>query len=133
MKRLLIITTIMISMLLNAQSDVENIVKGGELILTGISIFKVGKSNPKPNSKTVESICVKNKLPDKITFRISGLDLEKSEIKKELVIPKDGKECLLEVPKGVYTYEVIRANNETYKKGEYKLEEEITIVVKEEQ
>ena len=46
------------------------------------------------------------------------------------LIPKDGKECLLELPKGIYTYEIVLPNNEVLKKGEYKFIEEITITVK---
>jgi hypothetical protein len=77
-------------------------------------------------------LCVKNKLTEKITFRVAGKNEEGDDVKKELVIPKDGKECLLEVPKGIYTYEIVLPNKEIYKKGEYKLEDEIIITVKEE-
>jgi hypothetical protein len=132
MKTIIIIIATFTSAISIAQSSVENLVKGGELILSGISIFKVAKSNPKSNSKTVESICVKNKLGDKIIFKLTGTDQEQNEIKKELVIPKEGRECLLEVPKGIYTYEITKANNDVYKKGEYKLDEQITIIVKDE-
>ena len=45
-------------------------------------------------------------------------------------IQKDGKECVFELPKGIYTYEIVLANKEVYKKGEYKFNEEITITVK---
>ena len=51
--------------------------------------------------------------------------------KRELVIPKEGKECLFDIPKGIYTYEVILSNKEIYKKGEYKFLEELTMVIKE--
>jgi hypothetical protein len=130
MKTICIIIATFTSIVCTAQSSAEAIVKGGELILSGISILKVAKSVPKSNSKTVESICVKNKLTEKIIFKLSGTDQEQNEIKKELVIPKDGRECLLEVPKGIYTYEITKSNNEVYKKGEYKLDEQITIIVK---
>ena len=33
------------------------------------------------------------------------------------VIQKDGKECLLELPKGIYTYEIVLATKEIFKKG----------------
>ncbi|MFY8182562.1 MAG: hypothetical protein ACOVLG_12355 [Flavobacterium sp.] len=72
----------------------------------------------------------KNKLSDKITFKIFGKDDEDNEIKKELVVQNDGKECFLELPKGIYTYEIILANKEVFKKGEYKFNEEIVITVK---
>ncbi|WP_165764403.1 hypothetical protein [Flavobacterium aurantiibacter] len=47
-----------------------------------------------------------------------------------MVIQKDGKECVFEVPKGIYTYEIVLPNKEIYKRGEYKFNEEVTITVK---
>lgn len=114
-----------------SQSDVEKILKGGEIIVNGLSFLKKDKSESKEtNSKVIESVCIKNKLTDKITFIISGKDAEDNTIKKEMVIQKDGKECVFELPKGIYTYEIVLANKEVYKKGEYKFNEEITITVK---
>jgi hypothetical protein len=115
-----------------SQSDIDNVIKGGELLLSGLSVFKVAKSEGKENSKVIESVCVKNKLTDKITFKIVGKNEEGGEVKKELVIPKDGKECLFVLPKGIYAYEIVLANKEIYKKGEYKFEEDVVITVKEE-
>ena len=103
----------------------------GEIIVNGLSFLKKDKSEAKEtNSKIIESVCIKNKLTDKITFIISGKDAEDNTIKKEMVIQKDGKECVFELPKGIYTYEIVLANKEVYKKGEYKFNEEITITVK---
>lgn len=113
-----------------AQSDLDKVLKTGELLLGGISVFKVAKSDGKKDSKVIESVCVKNKLVDKITFRIVGKNEEGDEIKKELVVQKDGKECLFVLPKGIYTYEVVLPNKEIYKKGEYKFEEEVIITIK---
>ena len=116
---------------INAQSDIDKILKGGEIIVNGLSFLKKDKSEAKEtNSKVIESVCIKNKLTDKITFIISGKDAEDNTIKKEMVIQKDGKECVFELPKGIYTYEIVLANKEIYKKGEYKFNEEITITVK---
>ena len=113
------------------QSDVDKILKGGEIIVNGLSFLKKDKSEVKENnSKVIESVCIKNKLTDKITFIIVGKDEEDNTIKKEMVIQKDGKECVFELPKGIYTYEIVLANKEVYKKGEYKFNEEITITVK---
>ncbi|MFN3909152.1 MAG: hypothetical protein ACK4JX_08990 [Flavobacterium sp.] len=67
---------------------------------------------------------------EKITFKLEGKDEDDNSIKKELVIPKDGKECCLELPKGIYTYEIILTNKEVFKKGEYRFTEELTITVK---
>ena len=112
-----------------AQSDLQTALKGGELLLTGLSVFKTTKGS-KTDSKIIESVCVKNKLVDKITFRIVGKNEEGDEIKKELVIQKDGKECLFVLPKGIYTYEVVLPNKEIYKKGEYKFDEDVIITIK---
>lgn len=116
-----------------SQSDFDKVLKGGEVLVNGLSFFKSGKSeNKSANSKTIENVCVKNKLNDKITFRISGKDDEDNDVKKEMVVQKEGKECVFEIPKGIYTYEIVLANKEIYKKGEYKFSEEITITVKDE-
>ena len=113
------------------QSDVDKILKGGEIIVNGLSFLKKDKSEVKEtNSKVISSVCIKNKLAEKITFIISGKDEEDNVVKKEMVIQKDGKECVFELPKGIYTYEIVLANKEVYKKGEYKFNEEITITVK---
>ncbi len=117
-----------------SQSDIDKVLKGGEIIVNGLSFLKGNKSNLALNStsKVIESVCVKNKLSEKITFSIFGKDEDGKEIKKELVIQKDAKECVFEIPKGIYTYEIVLANKEVFKKGEYKFNEEITITVKEE-
>ena len=126
-----LITIIVLFPLLSfSQSDLQTVLKGGELLLSGFSIFKTNKAATNKDSKIIESVCVKNKLVDKITFRIVGKNEEGDEIKKELVIQKDGKECLFVLPKGIYTYEVVLPNKEIYKKGEYKFDEEVIITIK---
>lgn len=131
MKKIILISFLILFFKSNAQSDVDKILKGGEIIVNGLSFLKKDKSESKEtNSKVIESVCIKNKLTDKITFIISGKDSEDNTIKKEMVIQKDGKECVFELPKGIYTYEIVLANKEVYKKGEYKFNEEITITVK---
>ncbi len=128
-KTLIAIATLLPAMSF-AQSDLQNVLKGGELLLSGLTIFKVAKSDGKSDSKIIESVCVKNKLVDKITFRIVGKNEEGDDIKKELVIQKDGKECLFVLPKGIYTYEVVLPNKDIYKKGEYKFDEDVVITIK---
>jgi hypothetical protein len=115
-----------------SQADINTVIKGGELLLSGLSVLKISKSNAKKESKVIESVCVKNKLTGRITFRIEGKNKEGDEFKRELVIPIDGKECLFELPKGIYTYEIVLTNKEIYKKGEYKFEDEVIITIKDE-
>ena len=73
---------------LYSQSDIDKVLKGGEIIVNGLSFLKGNKSNlTTTNSKVVESVCIKNKLTDKITFTLVGKDEEGNPIKKELVTP----------------------------------------------
>ena len=131
MKMYLLFVFLLSNIIVYSQSDVDKILKGGEIIVNGLSFLKKDKSEVKEtNSKVIESVCIKNKLADKITYIMVGKDDEENVVKKELVIQKDGKECVFDIPKGIYTYEIVLANKEVYKKGEYKFNEEITITVK---
>lgn len=132
MKLKMLFSLLFICQILFSQADLNTVIKGGELLLSGLSVLKISKSNAKNNSKVIESVCVKNKLTDRITFRIEGKNEEEEEVKRELVIPTDGKECLFVLPKGIYTYEIILTNKEIYKKGEYKFEDEVVITIKNE-
>ena len=114
-----------------AQSDLTAIVKGSEILVSGlITIFSSSKKHT--NAMTVESVCIKNKMSEKITIIITRQTEEGEEIKKELVIQKDSKECFYELPKGVYSYEIILANEEVYKKGEYLFKDKTIITLKNE-
>lgn len=115
-----------------AQSDLDKVLKAGEILLGGLTVIKAAKSNPKSESKVINVLCIKNKLTTGITFRITGQDIEGNDIKKELVVPKEGKECLFKVPKGVYLYEIVLDNKQVYRKGEYNFDDEITMTIKEE-
>lgn len=132
MKYLILILFFSFSITTYSQSDIEKILKGGEIIINGLSFLKTNKiEQASTQLKVIESICVKNKLTDRITFKLTGLDENGNEIKKELVITKDGKECVFAIVKGIYTYEIILSNKEIYKKGEYKFNEQLTITIKE--
>ena len=116
-----------------AQTDFEKAVKAGEVLVTGFSIFKSSaNANKKTDSKTISSVCIKNRLAEKISFIITGKDAEGVAIVKEMVIQNDGKECVFNILKGIYTYEIILANKEKYKKGEYNFDDDVVIVVKKE-
>jgi hypothetical protein len=127
MKKITVISLLFSCQLFYAQSNIETILKSGELIISGLSIIK---AKGHPNSKTIESVCIKNKLTEKITIKITGKDEDGKEIKKELIIQNDGKECFLELLKGIYTYEIILSNKDTYKKGEYKFDDDVVITIK---
>ncbi len=128
MKLSLYMAILLLPLFSSAQSD---LIKGSELILNGLSFLKSNKEAKRSNSKFIESICIKNKMQDKITFTLVGKDEEGTAFKKELIIPKDGKECVFEMPKGIYTYEIVLSNKEIFKKGEYKFEEQLVITIKE--
>ncbi len=132
MKFFFLTLTFLFINLIQAQ-NLETIIKGGELLVTGFSIFKTTKLTESKekvvDSKFIATVCVKNKLAEKITVKFDGKDSEGNKVTKELVVQNDGKECVFEIPKGIYTYEVILTNKEVFKKGEYKFEDEITITV----
>lgn len=118
----------MLPWLTYAQSDFDKVLKASEIVIGGMSFLKL--TSTKKDSKFIESLCVKNKMTDKITINFVGINAQGDEIKKQLVIQKDAKECLLQLPKGIYTYEVLLANNDVFKKGEYKFDDDIVITVK---
>ena len=128
MKKIIVTFFIILPFALEAQSSLETILKSSEIIVSGLSFIKGSKS--KPDTKIVEYFCVKNKLADKVTFRLTGKDEDGGDVKKEMVILNDGKECVYQIPKGVWQYEIILANKEIFKKGEFKIEDESTIIIK---
>ena len=116
-----------------SQTTMSNLDKGlmvGNILFQGYMAIKgnSAKNAPDPNAKTVESFCFKNKMDEKITVRMNG-KIEDEEVKKELVIQKDEKECTYNLPKGIYTYEVLLSSKDTYQKGEYKVTEETIMTV----
>jgi len=115
--------------MLHAQSDLETVIRGSEILLTSLTALKLAKSDP--YAKNIETVCVRNKLEEKITFILVGKDEDENEIRKELIVAKGGKECMLNIPKGIYTYEVLMPDESVHKKGEYKLDGVQTIVIKE--
>lgn len=118
-----------------SQSDLDKILKSGELLINGLSVLKSNKTESIDNkfNKHIQSLCVKNKLNEKIIFRLNGNDEEDNKITKELVVQNGGKECVFEIPKGIYVYEIILSNKEIYKKGEYKIDDDLIFTVKKEE
>jgi hypothetical protein len=111
-----------------SQTNLEKTIQAGGVIINGLSFLKGGKSAA--DNKSAIMVCVKNKLEEKISFKIVGKDKDDNEIKKDLVIQIDSKECFLEIPKGIYTYEVMLTNKDIFKKGEYKFDDDINITIK---
>lgn len=56
-----------------AQSDLQTAIKGGKLLLSGLSIIKTSKAENKSDRKVIESICVKNKLADSADLQICAI------------------------------------------------------------
>ncbi|WP_131701482.1 hypothetical protein [Chryseobacterium sp. FH2] len=117
---------------LQSQSTISGLDKGlaiGNILVQGYMALKGnGTKKTDPNAKTVDSFCFKNKIEEKITVKING-KIEDEEIKKEFVIQKDEKECTYNLPKGIYTYEVLLSSKDTYQKGEYKVSEETLMTI----
>ncbi len=129
MKNIILISVfLMLPVVSRAQSDFQNLLKSGEILVNGLSFIKGNKT--KTDAKTIETFCVKNKLSDKITFKLVGKDIDGADVTKELVIQKEGRECIFNLPKGVWAYEIDLANKDVYKKGEYKIDDELVINVK---
>lgn len=115
-----------------SQSTTSALDKGlilGNLLIQGYTALKgTAVKHTDPNAKTVDSFCFKNKMDEKVTVKLSG-KIEDEDVKKELVLQKDGKECTYDLPKGVYTYEIILSSKDTYQKGEYKVTEESLMTI----
>lgn len=123
-----IVLCCLLSLSLYSQKNLDKIIKGGELLVTGLTILK-DKPTVGANGM-IEKVCVRNKLTDKITLNLSTTGADGTIVLKSLVIPTDGKECLLDLPTGVYTYEIVLPSKEIYKRGEYRFDAATTITVK---
>lgn len=130
--KLLLICTLFCFENLKSQSTISNLDKGiaiGNILIQGyMAIRGSGGAKNDRNSKTIESFCIKNKLEDRIIFKLLGT-IDEGEVKKELVIRKQEKECVFDLPKGIYTYEVSLPSNEVFQKGEYRVEEKTLMTV----
>ena len=99
MKHKILFSLLFMNQLLFSQSDLQNVIKGGELLLSGLSVLKISKSDAKKDSKVIESVCVKNKLNDRIIFRIVGKNEEGDNIKKNSLYQKMEKNAFSCYPK----------------------------------
>lgn len=128
MKKILV-ALLLVPMFSFSQTDFDKVLKAGEVVISGFTIFKTASSS-KSDSKTISSVCIKNKLLEKITFRLVGKDEQDNKVEKEMVVQNDGKECVFNIPKGIYAYEVLLSNKDVYKKGEYKFDDDVVITIK---
>ncbi|WP_295220811.1 hypothetical protein [uncultured Chryseobacterium sp.] len=130
--KLLLFFIFLFSLNLKSQTTMSGLDKGlaiGNILIQGYTALKGNSKKPvDPNAKTVDSFCFKNKMDEKITIKLNG-KIEDEEIKKELVIQKDEKECTFNLPKGIYIYEVLLSSKDTYQKGEYKVSEETLMTI----
>jgi hypothetical protein len=110
------------------QSDLETAIRGGELILTGLTALKSAKADP--YAKVLPEVCVKNKMDRKVTYVLDVKAADETESPRELVIQKDGKECFFDLPKGVYRYQIKVEGDSVFKKGECRIDREQTIILK---
>nr|WP_314494820.1 hypothetical protein [uncultured Chryseobacterium sp.] len=117
---------------LKSQTTTSGLDKGlaiGNILVQGYMAIKGnGAKTVDPNAKTVDSFCFKNKMDEKITVKLNG-SVEDEEVKKEFVIQKNEKECTYNLPKGIYTYEVLLSSKDTYQKGEYKVFQEALMTI----
>lgn len=123
---------LLLPLVFKSQSTMSGLDKGlaiGNILVQGYIALKGNGAKPAdPNAKTVDSFCFRNKMEEKITIKLNG-KTEDEEIKKEFVIQKDGKECTFNLPKGIYTYEVLLSSKDTYQRGEYKVSEEALMTI----
>jgi hypothetical protein len=56
---LYLISAILFPIVMFSQSDLQTALKGGEVLLSGISIFK-SKHGTDVNSDVIEAVCIKN-------------------------------------------------------------------------
>jgi hypothetical protein len=111
-----------------SQTTLDKGIAIGNVLIQGYSALKGTGKTVDANAKTVDSFCFKNKMEGKITVELTA-KIEDEDVKKELVIPQDSKQCTYNLPKGIYTYEIILSNKETYQKGEYKVSEETVMTI----
>ncbi|MBW7675227.1 hypothetical protein [Chryseobacterium chendengshani] len=131
-RKIIVIFIILFYFPLKSQTTMSGLDKGlaiGNILVQGYMALKGnGTKQADPNAKTVDSFCFKNKMDEKITIKLNG-KIEDEEVKKEFVIQKDEKECTYNLPKGIYTYEVLLTSKDVYQKGEYKVSEESLMTI----
>jgi hypothetical protein len=135
MKKLFVIIAALHSGVSFPQSDFQKVINAGGLILTGISIIRgqkaeIPKQEQQPETPYLSELCFKNKLEEKITIRLTGKDQEGNVLTREVIVLRDGKECLYEIAKGVWDYEIVTGEDSVYRKGQYRLRDQTVITIR---
>ncbi len=131
MKVVVLVVLVLLQCQSYAQSDLDRVIKGGEILLGGLAFVKTAYTDPEANSKTVKKTTFKNKLGQKIVLRLYSQDEEENELVEEIIIPDNGKESVYELLKGVWRYEIEICDGEIFKKGQFKFEKTAVITLKE--
>lgn len=131
MKVVVLVVLVLLQCQSHAQSDLDRVIKGGEILLGGLAFVKTAYMDPEANSANVKKTTFKNKLGQKIVLRLYIQDEEENEVQEELIIPDDGKEALYNLRKGVWRYEIEIAEGEIFKKGQFNIEKTAVITLKE--
>ena len=100
------------------KSAVDQAVEGGKLLVDLIKVFSTGKPDTVSHTcdRTYADFCVLNKRDSSLTVAITHR--ASNEI-RELVIMPGGRECSLQLPEGVWTYELkIRGSVASLRKGD---------------
>lgn len=106
MKVVVLVVLVLLQCQSYAQSDLDRVLKGGEILLGGLAFVKTAYMDPEANSANVKKTTFKNKLGQKIVLRLFNEDDEGNELQEELIISDDGKESLYNLLKGVWRYEI---------------------------
>lgn len=131
MKVVVLVVLVLLQCQSYAQSDLDRVIKGGEILLGGLAFVKTAYMDPEANSTNVKKITFKNKLGQKIVLRLFNEDDEGNELQEELIISDNGKETLYNLLKGVWRYEIEICEGEIFKKGQFNLEKTTVITLKE--
>lgn len=131
MKVVVLVVLVLLQCQSYAQSDLDRVIKGGEILLGGLAFVKTAYMDPEANSTNVKKTTFKNKLGQKIVLRLFSEDDEGNELQEELIISDNGKETLYNLLKGVWRYEIEICEGEIFKKGQFNLEKTAVITLKE--
>ena len=125
---------LMLCSMLHAQSrsTVEQAVESGKVLVELIKVFSGNKENQEAAEceGRYADLCVVNARDASLTVTMTQRDTDE---KRELVILRDGKECSLQLPVGVWTYDLRQTGMMTsIRKGDLLIEgcNNVTMTIK---